>query len=139
LLSAAEARALEPELACTAALLSPSTGIIDSHGLMLALLGDAEREGASLALRCPLQRGSIEPAGFILESGGAESLRFRTAMLINAAGLWAPEVAARSPAFRLTGYRQAITPRATTTRSPAARLSRGWSIHCRKPAAWAST
>jgi L-2-hydroxyglutarate oxidase LhgO len=56
LLSAAEARALEPELACTAALLSPSTGIIDSHGLMLALLGDAEREGASLALRCPLQR-----------------------------------------------------------------------------------
>jgi L-2-hydroxyglutarate oxidase LhgO len=53
-LSSAEARALEPELACTAALLSPSTGIIDSHGLMLALLGDAERAGAfsPAAARC---------------------------------------------------------------------------------------
>jgi L-2-hydroxyglutarate oxidase LhgO len=40
-LSADAARALEPELECTAALLSESTGIIDSHGLMLALLGDA--------------------------------------------------------------------------------------------------
>ena len=51
LLSRDEARALEPELDCTAALLSPSTGIVDSHGLMLALLGDAERHGATLALR----------------------------------------------------------------------------------------
>jgi predicted nucleic acid-binding protein len=61
LLSAAEARALEPELACTAALLSPSTGIIDSHGLMLALLGDAEREGASCwlcAARCTAARSN---------------------------------------------------------------------------------
>lgn len=98
-LSTAEARAREAELACTAALLSPSTGIIDSRGLMLALLGDAERDGASLALRCPLQRGSIEPAGFTLEGGGAENLRFRTAMLINAAGLWAPEVAASLAGF----------------------------------------
>ena len=126
LLSAAEARAREPELACTAALLSPSTGIIDSHGLMLALLGDAEREGASLALRCPLHGGSIEPAGFILESGGAESLRFRTSMLINAAGLWAPEVArslAGFPADRIPGSHHAKgNYYALAGRSPFSRL-----------------
>ena len=94
-----EASALEPELQCTAALLSPSTGIIDSHGLMLALLGDAERGGASLVLRCPLRGGSIEPTGIVLESGGSESLRFRATMVINAAGLWAPEVAASLAGF----------------------------------------
>jgi L-2-hydroxyglutarate oxidase LhgO len=49
MLSRDEARALEPALECTAALLSPSTGIIDSHALMLSLLGDAERDGAVLA------------------------------------------------------------------------------------------
>ena len=45
-LSAAEAQALEPALACAGAVLSPSTGIVDSHGLMTALLGDAENAGA---------------------------------------------------------------------------------------------
>ena len=49
LLDAGQAHALEPALHCTAALLSPSTGIVDSHGLMLALLGDAAAQGAMLA------------------------------------------------------------------------------------------
>ena len=53
-LSAAQAQALEPALRCTAALLSPSTGIVDSHGLMLALQGDAESHGAWVALRSPV-------------------------------------------------------------------------------------
>jgi L-2-hydroxyglutarate oxidase LhgO len=105
LLSAAEARVLEPALACSAALLSPSTGIIDSRALMLALLGDAERAGAWLALRSPLCSGSIETRGFILESGGSDSLRFASAMVINAAGLWAPEVAAS-----LAGFPAALLP-----------------------------
>ena len=48
-----EAHALEPGLSVTKALLSPSTGIIDSHAFMLALLGDAERRGAVLALETP--------------------------------------------------------------------------------------
>ena len=51
--SAAQARAMEPEVHCVAALHSPSTGIIDSHALMLAYLGDAERAGAMLALKMP--------------------------------------------------------------------------------------
>ncbi|MFY9512708.1 MAG: FAD-dependent oxidoreductase, partial [Rubrivivax sp.] len=47
-------REMEPELRCSAALHSPSTGIVDSHALMLAYLGDAEHHGATLALRCPV-------------------------------------------------------------------------------------
>ena len=126
MLSGPEARALEPELQCTAALLSPSTGIIDSHGLMLALLGDAEGAGASLVLHCPLRGGSIERTGIILESGGSESLRFRANMVINAAGLWAPEVAAA-----LAGFPQSLLPinrhakgnyYALTGRSPFSRM-----------------
>jgi L-2-hydroxyglutarate oxidase LhgO len=54
-LSAAEARALEPALACEAALLSPSSGVVDSHGLMLALQGDMENAGGLLALLSPVQ------------------------------------------------------------------------------------
>ena len=56
-LSPAQAHAMEPEVHCVAALHSPSTGIIDSHALMLAYLGDAERAGAMLALKCPLTKG----------------------------------------------------------------------------------
>ncbi|MCM8611347.1 NAD(P)/FAD-dependent oxidoreductase [Accumulibacter sp.] len=98
-LSAAETRVLEPELACTAALLSPSTGIIDSHGLMLALLGDAERAGAVLACRSPLLGGVIEASGIVLECGGNDKLRLRCPLVINAAGLWAADVAASLAGF----------------------------------------
>ena len=52
-----EARALEPALNCDAALLSPSTGIVDSHAFMLALRGDAEDAGASLRLPCAAAAG----------------------------------------------------------------------------------
>ena len=104
-LSAAEARALEPELACTAALLSPSTGIVDSHGLMLALLGDAQRDGTLLALHSPLSHGALGPTGMVLESGGADRLRFKASLVVNAAGLWAPEVAAS-----LAGFPRALIP-----------------------------
>ena len=58
-LSVAEASALEPELACAGALWSPSTGIVDSHALMLAYLGDAERHGAVLALRSRVTGGQV--------------------------------------------------------------------------------
>src|SRR5215468_4052797 len=56
LLSGEAARALEPALACDAALLSPSTGIIDSHAFMLSLRGEAEEAGAAFAFRTPLVR-----------------------------------------------------------------------------------
>ncbi|WP_374575556.1 NAD(P)/FAD-dependent oxidoreductase [Phenylobacterium sp.] len=94
-LTAAEARALEPELACVAAVLSPSTGLIDSHGLMSALLGEAEDHGAVLA------RGAAFTGGEAMAGGGL-SLRFaqedfalRARLVVNAAGLGAPDVARR--------------------------------------------
>ncbi len=94
-LSRDEARRLEPALECTAALLSPSTGIIDSHALMLSLLGDAERDGAVLAVSSSLQRGEIADAGIVLDIAGAagESTRLRAATVINCAGLGAQGVA----------------------------------------------
>ncbi len=93
-LTAAQAKSLEPQLEAAAALLSPSTGIVDSHGLMLALLGEAEAHGAVLALKSPLLRGEARRPGFLLEVGGAEPMRLACDILINAAGLQAMRVAA---------------------------------------------
>lgn len=93
LLDATEATRLEPALACTGALLSPATGIIDSHAYMLALRGDAENAGAVFAFRAPLERIRATADGFVLEVGGAEPATLASAVLINAAGLAAPAVA----------------------------------------------
>ncbi len=93
-LTAAQAKALEPRLSARAALLSPSTGIVDSHGLMLALLGDAEAHGAALALKSPLLRAEARGDGFLIEVGGGEPMRLACGILINSAGLHAAKVAA---------------------------------------------
>ena len=88
-----EAMAWEPELRCVAALHSPSTGIIDSHALMLAYLGDAEAHGAALALKSPLVGGDLVPGGFVLHVGGEDAMTLKTRILVNSAGLRAPSVA----------------------------------------------
>ncbi len=93
LLSADEARKLEPALRCHAALLSLSTGIIDSHGLMLALLGDLENAGGVLALNAPLASARVVPSGIELQAADGTQLQAKT--VINAAGLQAPALAAR--------------------------------------------
>lgn len=92
-LSASEARRLEPELDCVAALLSPSTGIIDSHALMLAYQGEAEAAGAALAFRAPVLSGRVRDGGFELAVGGADPTTLRCRLLVNAAGLHAPALA----------------------------------------------
>ena len=61
-LTAAEAIALEPNLSCTSALLSPTTGIIDSHNFMVALQGDAENAGAVSVFFSPVAGGRGSPA-----------------------------------------------------------------------------
>ena len=94
-LTAAQAQALEPALHCVGALLSPSTGIIDSHGLMLALLGDAQAQGAMLALCSPLRAGRVTQAGIELEVGGATPSRLLARSVVNSAGLQAPALAHR--------------------------------------------
>ena len=65
---------MEPALDCVAALWSPSTGIIDSHGYMTALLGDAERAGAMLALLTPLLEARRDGDAWQVATGGAEAL-----------------------------------------------------------------
>jgi L-2-hydroxyglutarate oxidase LhgO len=93
-LTADEARRLEPELSCVAAFHSPSTGIIDTHGLMLSLLGEAEARGAALARHAPVQRGWIEDDGRVtLAVGGAEPMQVTARRLVNAAGLGAQAIA----------------------------------------------
>ena len=123
-LSRQEAQALEPEIECVGALLSPSTGIIDSHAFMLALQGDAEHAGAVFAFHSRAARARVVSDGFEIEvqtldlqptstgtpgaaasgtagSSGHESAEFSSTSiwhartLINAAGLHAPDVAAR--------------------------------------------
>jgi L-2-hydroxyglutarate oxidase LhgO len=93
LIDGAAARQMEPALAAQAALWSPSTGIVDSHGLMLALLGDAQDHGAMLALKSPVLSGEVTPRGIVLDVGGDEPMRVRSRSVVNAAGLWACEVA----------------------------------------------
>lgn len=92
-LSAAEARALEPDVACVAALLSPSTGIFDSHGYMLALKGDAEAAGAVFAFLAPVVGGAIEDDGIRLDVGGTEPMQLKARVVVNSAGLGAQDVA----------------------------------------------
>ena len=87
------ARELEPALKCDAALLSPSTGIIDSHAYMLSLRGEAEDAGAAFAFHTPLVRARASSGRIELEAGGASPMALVCDLLINAAGLNAPAVA----------------------------------------------
>jgi len=86
-LSAAEARDMEPRLRCTAALLSPSTGIVDSHGLMRALRLDAEAAGATVVLKSPVLAGRRTPEGLAFDVGGDEPMTFLAERATTCAGL----------------------------------------------------
>ncbi len=105
-LSAVEAQALEPALACVGAVLSPSTGIVDSHGLMTALLGDAENAGALLALRSPFLGAVRQGDGWRIATGGDEAFEFGARWIVNAGGL-----AAQSIALAMSGFPAAAVPR----------------------------
>jgi len=114
---------LEPELFCLGALHSPSTGIIDSHALMLAYLGDAEASGAMLALKTPLLGAQVVADGFVVHTS---EMDVSCSVLVNSAGLRAPSVAKS-----IEGYRAELAPRelyakgnyyALSRRSPFSRL-----------------
>jgi L-2-hydroxyglutarate oxidase LhgO len=97
MISEKEAKALEPNLQCSAAILSSSTGIVDSHGYMLSLLGGFEDAGGMVAYQSPLISakpiGQNAIDGFELEIGGSDGMNIQTKMLINCAGMSAPAVA----------------------------------------------
>ena len=93
LLDAADARAMEPNLACTAALLSPATGIIDSHAYMLALQGEAEAAGAMFVFHAPVTGGRVAGDGVEIDIGGPEPMSLHCRLVVNSAGLHAPALA----------------------------------------------
>ena len=96
-LSAAQAQAMEPALSCTAALSSPSTGIVDSHGLMLALQGDFERQGGAVALKSTVTAARFSPGGPAhVEVASADGeFELQADWVVNAAGLQACALALR--------------------------------------------
>jgi len=92
-LSAAQVERMEPAVRAVAGLWSETTGIVDSHGLMLALLGDAEAHGATLVPATPVRRARAVEGGLELDTGGAEPMTLRCRTLVNAAGLSAQRLA----------------------------------------------
>jgi len=106
-----DAKVLEPQLQCCAAILSSSTGIVDSHGFMLSLLGGFEDAGGMVAYQSPLLSakplGSNGEGGYELEIGGADGMKIQTKLLINCAGMSAPAVAQK-----IAGLKQEHIPKA---------------------------
>jgi L-2-hydroxyglutarate oxidase LhgO len=90
----ADVTEMEPAVFCVGALLSPSTGILDSHSYMLALQGDAEEAGAMIAYMTPVTGGKVVNDGIRLDCGGASPMSLTADLVINSAGLWAQAVAA---------------------------------------------
>jgi L-2-hydroxyglutarate oxidase LhgO len=94
-LTPAQAAQLEPEVRCAGALLSPSTGIVDSHGLMLAYLAELEAHGGVLALNSPVTGGRLQQREITLDVGGAAPMAVRAATVVNCAGLDAQAISQR--------------------------------------------
>jgi L-2-hydroxyglutarate oxidase LhgO len=94
-LTAAQAQAMEPNLSCTAALYSPTTGVIDSHAYMLALQGEAEHAGAVFVFFNPVTGGRATGDGIEIEVAGTEPMRLACNLLVNSTGIHAPTFARR--------------------------------------------
>jgi L-2-hydroxyglutarate oxidase LhgO len=111
IISSEEAKILEPKLQCFAAILSESTGIVDSHAFMLSLLGGFEDAGGMIAYHSPLMSakpiGQGAEGGFELEIGGPDGMKLQTKLLINCAGMSAPAVA-----HKIEGLHQDQIPKA---------------------------
>jgi len=125
-LSAAEAIDLEPNLSCTSALLSPTTGIIDSHSYMVALQGDAENAGAMLVFFSPVLGARVADRKIEIDVGGEDPITLRCRTLVNSAGLHAPGLARKivgMPQDRVpTAYYAKGNYFTLTGRSPFSRL-----------------
>jgi L-2-hydroxyglutarate oxidase LhgO len=94
-LTCAEAAKLEPEVRCVGALLSPSSGIVDSHGLMLAYLADLDAHGGVLAVNSPVTGGALHRHEIVLQVGGLAPTELHAASVVNCAGLDAQLVSGR--------------------------------------------
>ncbi len=95
LLSGEQARALEPQLNAIAAILSPESGLFDSHGYMLALEGEIEAAGGSVVTSAPFEGAEpLAGGGFTIHVGGEGAMSVTSRLLLTAAGLSAQKVAA---------------------------------------------
>lgn len=92
-LDAEQVRRLEPAVVCRRGLLSPSTGLVDSHGLMRSFANDARQAGADIVLASPVLGGEVSERGIDLDIGGSDPGRFRFRWVINSTGFSAPAVA----------------------------------------------
>jgi len=106
MLGRSETLALEPALDVKASMFSPRTGILDSHGLLEALLKDSEEKGAMIVLESPVERGRVSDGGIVLEIGGHEPIEALCRTVINCAGADAEKVA-RS----IEGFPTALIPK----------------------------
>ncbi len=104
MISGEEAKTLEPNLNCVAAILSSTTGVVDSHGYMLSLLGGFEDAGGMIAYQSPFISakpiGKNAEGGYQLEIGGADGMQIQTKLLINCAGMSAPAIAQKIEGLR---------------------------------------
>ncbi|HZH08701.1 MAG TPA: NAD(P)/FAD-dependent oxidoreductase [Lautropia sp.] len=99
-LSSSQACGLEPQLRCVAALASPSSGIVDSHALMLAYQGDLEGAGGLCVFNTRIARASCSADGVIVHTTGKEeALSLRARLLVNCAGLHAQQLAHQMEGF----------------------------------------
>jgi L-2-hydroxyglutarate oxidase LhgO len=95
-----EALALEPQLACEGALISPESGVFDSHGYMLALQGEIEAAGGAVVVGTPFEAAApLAGGGFRIRAGGAEPVELACRYLVTAPGLSAQGVAAHIEGF----------------------------------------
>jgi len=97
LIEGAEAMADQPGLACVAALHSPVSGIVDSHALMLSLLGDAENAGAILSVQTAVAAIAPRRDGFLVTTAGEQPFHLACRSLVNAAGHGAAALARSIP------------------------------------------
>jgi L-2-hydroxyglutarate oxidase LhgO len=95
MIGANAARGMEAELSCIGALWSPETGIIDSHGYMLALWGELEDRGGMIAFETPVERLSYKGSRWRVQFGGRDSGAVEFDAVVNAAGLGAQALARR--------------------------------------------
>jgi L-2-hydroxyglutarate oxidase LhgO len=92
LLNKTDIKHMEPKIRAKAALFSPSSGIVDSHAYMLSLQGDLENAGGIVVFNCPVNGGHVDDTEITIFLGGKEPMSLRANMVVNAAGLWAPDV-----------------------------------------------
>lgn len=125
-LDAGAARAMEPALACVAALHSPSTGIVDSHAYMLSLQGEAEAKGAMIAFHTPVGGLRLTSDGVALAIGDDPAPALKARLVVNSAGLNAPALAAAAEGLPVGAKATAFYAKgsyfALSGRSPFSRL-----------------